>query len=127
MSTKVLRFFAASVVAIGLVFIGQSLSAQTGAPPTEPAQEMSEEELRLRIELLKRSLGFGGIFGPALQDWMNAPPAPQPGPSGSSDPDNCSRYTEYAARQACGSGDLWGADRIEDGRASAEERAWYDR
>ena len=82
---------------------------------------MSEEELRLRIELLQRSLGFGGIFGPALQDWANTPSAPASGP------DECAHYDEYAARRACANGDLWGADRIEQGRASPEERAWYDR
>jgi hypothetical protein len=90
------------------------------APP-DP-QGMSEEELRLRIELLERSMGFGGIFGPALQDWLNAPSAP----AGDA-PDECAHYSEYAARQACGVGDLWGADRIEQGRATPEERAWYDR
>jgi hypothetical protein len=74
---------------------------------------MSEEELRLRIELLERSMGFGGIFAPALQDWLNAPPIPA-----GDEPDECAHDTEYAARQACGVGDLWGADRIEQGRTT---------
>jgi hypothetical protein len=87
-----------------------------------PDPGMSEEELRLRIELLQRSMGFGGIFGPALQDWLNTPSAPA-----GDGPDECGHYAEYAARQACGVGDLWGADRIEQGRATPEERAWYDR
>jgi hypothetical protein len=99
-------------------------AAQAQAPQQEPA--MSEAEMRMRIELLRRSMGFGGLFGPGLQDWLNSPSAPSPGPSPSGR-DNCARYNEHAARQACGSGDLWGADRIEDGRASPEERAWYDR
>jgi hypothetical protein len=90
--------------------------------PSDPSQGMSEEELRLRIELLQRSMGFGGIFGPALQDWLNSPSAPA-----GDGPDECGHYAEYAARQACGVGDLWGADRIEQGRATPEERAWYDR
>jgi hypothetical protein len=73
---------------------------------------MSEEELRRRIGLLKRSMGFGGIFGLALQDWLNTPS------TSSSAPDQCAHYKEYAARQACANGDLWGADRIEQaGRA----------
>jgi hypothetical protein len=67
-------------------------------------------------------MGFGGIFGPALQDWLNTPSAPA-----GDGPDECGHYAEYAARQACGVGDLWGADRIEQGRATPEERAWYDR
>lgn len=83
---------------------------------------MSEEELRLRIELLQRSMGFGGIFGPALQGWLNAPSAPSPAPG-----DDCAHYTEYAAHQACGSGDLWAADRIQEDRASPEELDWYNR
>jgi hypothetical protein len=114
MSARCLRM---TVLTLGLFAIASMSQAQTGAPPPEP-QAMSEEELRLRIELLKRSMGFGGIFGPALQDWLNAP-APAS--------DDCAHYSEYAARQACANGDLWGADRIEQGRASEAERAWYDR
>jgi hypothetical protein len=118
---------ACAMVVLGLIALAPAAGAQTGAPPTDPTQGMSEEELRLRIELLKRSMGFGGIFGPALQDWLNAPSAPTTESSDSSAPDDCAHYNEYAARQACASGDLWGADRIEEGRASQEERAWYDR
>ncbi|HEX5078125.1 MAG TPA: hypothetical protein VFV80_03170 [Geminicoccaceae bacterium] len=103
-----------AVLAVGVV--GGAAFAQ--APPG-----MSEEELRLRLELLQRSMGFGGIFGPALQGWLEAPPAP----SGDTGPDECAHYNEYAARRACANGDLWGADRIEQGRASEAERAWYDR
>jgi hypothetical protein len=120
MSARCLRV-AIACAALALIAIAPTTQAQTGAPPPDP-QGMSEEELRLRIELLKRSMGFGGIFGPALQDWLNAPSAP----SGDG-PDECAHYTEYAARRACANGDLWGADRIEQGRASEAERAWYDR
>lgn len=112
------RAIGAVVLATGLLL---QITASAQAPPQEPA--MSEEELRLRVELLRRSMGFGGLFGPGLQDWLNQPSAP----AGSSAPDECGRYNEHAARQACGVGDLWGADRIEQGRASEEERAWYDR
>jgi hypothetical protein len=107
--------------AIQMVLAGaQAAHAQAG-PPTDPAAGMSEEELRLRIELLQRSMGFGGIFGPALQDWLNAPSAPP------AQRDACGRYAEHAARQACGAGDLWAADRIQQDRASPEERDWYGR
>ena len=116
MSASILRTMVYPALALCM---GAQAFAQ--APPA-PEQGMSEEELRLRIELLERSMGFGGIFGPALQDWLNAPS----GPSGAG-PDECAHYAEYAARQACGVGDLWGADRIEQGRATPEERAWYDR
>jgi hypothetical protein len=120
-STRCLRLaIACAVLVLGLGALAPLAQAQTAAPP-DP-QGMSEEELRLRIELLKRSMGFGGIFGPALQDWLNAPSAPA-----GDGPDECAHYTEYAARQACANGDLWGADRIEQGRASEAERAWYDR
>ena len=129
MRTLSLRVTAIAWGVLGLIAIAPAAQAQApaGAPPG-PAQGMSEEELRLRIELLRRSMGFGGIFGPALQDWLNAPSLPAAGPSGDTAPDQCAaRYNEYAARQACANGDLWGADRIEQGRASPEERAWYDR
>jgi hypothetical protein len=119
---------ACAAVVLGLIMVAAAARAQTGAPPTDPTQGMSEQEMRLRIELLRRSMGFGGIFGPALQGWLNAPSAPSADPSDdSSAPDDCAHYNEYAARQACGVGDLWGADRIEEGRASQEERDWYDR
>jgi hypothetical protein len=118
MSPRCLRVvIACAVLGLGPIASGPLAQAQTGAPPD---QGMSEEELRLRIELLKRSMGFGGIFGPALQDWLNAPSAPGDAP------DECAHYSEYAARRACAVGDLWGADRIEQGRASPEERVWYD-
>jgi hypothetical protein len=120
MSALFLRNIAiAGALAFGLLAAAAAAQAQT-APP-DP-QGMSEEELRLRIELLKRSMGFGGIFGPAMQDWLNAPSAPAGGA-----PDECAHYNEYAARRACANGDLWGADRIEQGGASEAERAWYDR
>jgi hypothetical protein len=122
MSARCLRLvMACAVLALGLGALAPLAKAQTAAP-TDP-QAMSEEELRLRIELLRRSMGFGGIFGPALQDWLNAPSAH----AGDTGPDECGHYNEYAARQACANGDLWGADRIEQGRASPAERAWYDR
>ena len=67
------------------------------------------------------SMGFGGVFGPALQDWLNAPSAP---PAAA---ESCGDYADYAARQACGAGDLWAADRIEQDRSSPSERDWYNR
>jgi hypothetical protein len=113
----------AALVAAATWSVALTATAHAQAsPPGDPNAQMSEEELRLRIELLQRSMGFGGIFGPALQDWLNAPSAP---PAAASDA--CGRYTEHAARQACGAGDLWAADRIEDDRASPEERDWYGR
>jgi hypothetical protein len=117
MSAGILGMARQVCVALAIGIVTGTAVAQ--APP-DPG--MSEEELRLRIELLQRSMGFGGIFGPGLQDWLNAPSAPA-----GDGPDECGHYAEYAARQACGVGDLWGADRIEQGRATPEERAWYDR
>jgi hypothetical protein len=114
---------AAMVAAVGLQMAWAEMRpahAQAG-PPADPSAQMSEEELRLRIELLQRSMGFGGLFGPALQDWLNSPSAP------AAAPDACGHYDEYAARQACGVGDLWAADRLQQDRASPEEQDWYNR
>jgi hypothetical protein len=114
---------AAGILAAALTLLpggARIVHAQAG-PSDEAASGMSEEELRLRIELLQRSLGFGGIFGPALQDWLNSPSAPP------AQGDPCGHYADYAARQACGAGDLWAADRIQEDRASPEERDWYNR
>jgi hypothetical protein len=66
-------------------------------------------------------MGFGGLIGTALQDWLNSPSAPAAAEAGSS------HYDEYAARQACGVGDLWAADRLQQDRASPEEQDWYNR
>lgn len=85
-------------------------------PQQDETTAISEGELRLRVELLQRSMRSGGAFGPALQDWLSAPSAPAAGS------DRCSRYTASAARQACGVGDLWAADRLEQDRSSGAAR-----
>ena len=121
---RLCRLACAAIALTGLWSIlpaGSPPARAQAAPPQDATQEMSEDELRLRVELLQRSMGFGGIFGPALQDWLNAPAAP---PAAA---DSCGHYAEYAARQACGAGDLWAADRIEQDRSSPSERDWYNR
>jgi hypothetical protein len=35
-------------------------------------------------------------------------------------------YSSYAACNAAAAGDLWAADRIDQGRSSASEESWYD-
>jgi hypothetical protein len=90
--------------------------ARAQAPQQDETAAISEGELRLRVELLQRSMRSGGPFGPALQDWLSAPSAPAAGSN------RCSRYTASAARQACGVGDLWAADRLEQDRASGGGR-----
>jgi hypothetical protein len=78
---------------------------------------MSDAEAQLRILLLQRSLGFGGIFGPALQDWRNSP-SPDRG---------CGAYTDPAACNAYRAGDLWAADRLQRRESTPAERDWYNR
>ncbi len=95
--------------------------------PQGPQQEqeappaMSEQELQMQAELMQHGMGFGGIFGQALQNWLNAPSAPP------AEDDACSAYTDYAAHQACGNGDLWAADRLQQDQATPAERDWYNR
>jgi hypothetical protein len=140
------RRSAAVLVAAGATLAGAQMAQAQAQSPTDPSRGMTEEELlrgvpgeelppsmtdeepgpgiteeELTIELLQRSLRFGGLFGGLLEDWANSPSAP---PAAE---DACSGYAEYAAQQACGVGDLWAADRIEEDRASPEERDWYDR
>jgi hypothetical protein len=78
----------------------------------------SREELELRMKLMQKSMGFGGIFAPLI--------APL-GKGGGSPSDGCARYKEYAARQACKAGDGWAADRLERKESSGSERDWYNR
>ncbi len=87
----------------------------------EPPPGMSEQEAQMRLELMQRSMGFGGIFGPALQNWLNSPSAPP------AEDDACSAYSDYAAHQACGNGDLWAADRLQQDQSTPAERDWYNR
>lgn len=83
--------------------------------PRQPnPQGMTEDELRMK--LLQKSMRFGGIFGP-LVDELNKP----------GKPDECGRYTDYGACQAYKAGDGWAADRLQRHEASPSERDWYDR
>jgi hypothetical protein len=79
-------------------------------------QGMSDAEARMRIMLLQRSMQFGGIFRPAMDDWMRSPPA-----------DRCSGYSDSAAKQACKSGNGWAADRLQNKQSNPAERDWYNR
>ena len=45
----------------------------------QQGQGMSDAELRMRMMLLQRSMGFGGIFRPAMDDSMRSPSAPSGG------------------------------------------------
>jgi hypothetical protein len=86
---------------------GPNFQTQPVAPSAGTQQQTpqeSEAEQRLRVELLRRSLGFGGIFGPALQDWVNTP----------SLPDECGGYSDPAACRAYKAGDGWAARRLQD-------------
>jgi hypothetical protein len=96
--------------------LASSAPALAQAPQQDETTALSDGELRLRVELLQRSMRSGGAFGPALQDWLGAPSAPVAGR------DRCSRYSAPAARQACGVGDLWAADRLEQDRSSGAAR-----
>jgi hypothetical protein len=78
----------------------------------------SEAELKLRMMLMQRSMGFGGIFGPLIAP-LNK--------SGGSKQDECGQYTDYAACQAHKAGDGWAADRLQNKQSTPAERDWYNR
>jgi len=84
-------------------------------------QGMSDAEARMRIMLLRRSMQFGGIFRPAMDDWMSSSSASSGG-SG-----RCGSYSDYAAQQACKSGNGWAADRLQNKQSNGAERDWYNR
>ena len=134
------RATCAAVIVAGAVQVllagVQTARAQAPAPedcppgwvcPQGPQQEqeappgMSEQEAQMRAALMQHGLGFGGIFGPALQNWLNSPSAP------AAEDDACSGYSDYAAHQACGNGDLWAADRLQQDQSPSAERDWYNR
>jgi hypothetical protein len=95
-------------------------------PPSSPSSsspggQPSDAELQMRAALLQRSMGFGGIFGPSLKNWMNTPEGNSPGHG------QCSDYSDFAACQAHKNGDDWAADRLRNNESSDSERAWYNR
>ncbi len=67
---------AALAIGAALLAAGTAASAQSARPAGEPSAEesfasrqgqpMSDGERRLRMALLQRSMGFGGIFGPMI-------------------------------------------------------------
>jgi hypothetical protein len=79
----------------------------------------SEAELKLRMMLMQRSMGFGGIFGPLI--------APLNKSGGGSKGNECGHYTDYAACQAYKAGDGWAADRLQNHQSTPAERDWYNR
>ena len=85
-------------------------------------QPMSDGERRMRIMLLQRSMGFGGIFGPLIAP-LNRPGAPRSAPTQKS----CGSYSDNAACQAMRNGDRWAADRLQNKRSTPAERDWYNR
>lgn len=101
------------------------VAASRPTPPSgqsgSQSQGMSEEEARLRMLLLQRSQGFGGIFSPLMQGLK------QGGGKGRSSGNDCGPYTDYAACQAYKAGDGWAADRLQNRRSNPSERDWYNR
>ena len=67
--------------------------------------------------------GGGGGGGP---DWEPTPGAPASSDGGSAPAAATCAYSSYGACNAAAAGDLWGADRIENGSASRSERDWYE-
>lgn len=109
-------------VALAALLLGGALATTAlaeGQRRQQPTQQppMSDAEAQLRILLLQRSMGFGGIFGPALKDWANTP----------SRDEGCGRYTDPAACNAHRVGDDWAADRLQRHESTPAERDWYNR
>jgi hypothetical protein len=101
-------------------------SPASAYPPSSPSVsspggQPSDAELQMRAALLQRSMGFGGIFGPSLKNWMNTPEGNSPGHG------QCSDYSDFAACQAHKNGDDWAANRLRNNESSDSERAWYNR
>lgn len=92
--------------------------SQRQARPAPRQQQMSEAEIRMRIMLLQKSMGFGGIFGPMIAP-LNRPSAPKQ--------KSCDAYSDYAACQAYRNGDQWAADRLQRQESTPAERDWYNR
>jgi hypothetical protein len=104
----------------------QQLEPPANPPASKRSQQAnpnaggpSEAELKLRMMLMQRSMGFGGIFGPLI--------APLNQGGGSSKQNECGHYTDYAACQAYKAGDGWAADRLQNHRSTPSERDWYNR
>lgn len=97
--------------------------ADNNKPPTSKRspQQISDEEVRMRMMLLQRSQGFGGIFAPLMQGLK------QGGGGGKGSAKDCGPYTDYAACQAYKAGDGWAADRLQNRKSTPAERDWYDR
>lgn len=112
-------------------FAATAQRAQSAEAPQEESfaarqapGQMSDAERKLRMALLQRSMGFGGIFGPMIAP-LNRPGAgggpPRPAQK------SCGAYSDYAACQAYRNGDRWAADRLQNKRSTGAERDWYNR
>jgi hypothetical protein len=99
------------------VTLGYTLVQYPSQYPQQQSPQGAAAEQAFRRNLMMHSMGFGGIFGPALKKWVNTP----------SKADRCADYTEFAAKQACKAGDGWAADRLRDHQSTPEEKDWYDR
>lgn len=86
-------------------------------PPT--AQEIREAQAVTR--LMKQSMGFGGIFGGALNNSIG----PSTWGKGGGNP--CEYYPDPAACNAHKNGDDWAAERLQNNRSTGSERDWYNR
>lgn len=127
---------AALAIGAALLAAGAAASAQTtqtarpgGESSAEESfasrqgQPMSDGERRLRMALLQRSMGFGGIFGPMIAP-LNRPSAGRPSAPAQK---SCGAYSDHAACQAYRNGDRWAADRLQNKRSTGAERDWYNR
>ena len=101
------------------------------APEAPPKRSMSEEEYiasyNAQWQAISKAFASKRASG-AASAWDSQNPSSEFGSSGgSAEPAaaGCA-YESHGACNAAAAGDLWGADRIENGTASQSERDWYD-
>jgi hypothetical protein len=109
--------------------------AAASTPAKKPAQAQRRQPSAADIRqaqavmgLMRQSMGFGGIFGGAINNSVGPKTWGGGGGGGGGDSGGnpCEYYNEYAACQAHKNGDDWAADRIERHEASGSEKDWYD-
>ena len=120
-----MRHFATMLLAGAVLTTAAPAFAQNwpGYPPpqqgaTQPQRSpsgMSEAELRLRMALMQRSMGFGGIFAPMIKNMTKPSPADH----------RCDNYSDYGACQAAKNGQYWAADRLQNHQSDPSEKSWW--
>ncbi len=85
------------------------------AAPYQQPTGASEAEMRMRMALMQRSMGFGGIFAPMIKGLI------QP----SATDHRCDNYSDYGACQAAKVGEYWSADRLQNNQSSGSEKSWW--